>query len=270
MEEYNLAFYTYFYGSDNNTAFNIPPLPSVKYKCYYYTNNNSIFEQLKNTKWIGIFVNKPTNDDLIESFTRLNVSRSTWANPLLLEAFKQDLQNEQEKRGGLEPLPESCMEGKHIKAMPQEYTELKDYDYLCFLDSKLGLANVEFIEHYISTYFIKQNYALLIRTHDFLTGNIWHEYNQSISQIRYGLQQEQYTNYIHKQIKNGLSEVTPLHCRCGFLIRNMKHEKMIEINKTWYDHIQDCGIQDQISFFFVKQLFMDYIHAFKENPFIWE
>jgi hypothetical protein len=48
----------------------------------------------------------------------------------------------------------------------------------------------------------------------------------------------------------------------------MKHEKIKEINNTWYQHIQECGIQDQISFFFVKQLFNDYIYPFTEIPFV--
>ena len=38
---------------------------------------------------------------------------------------------------------------------------------------------------------------------------------------------------------------------------NMKHNKINTINTTWYQHIKECGIQDQISFFFVKQLFND-------------
>jgi len=62
-----LAFYTYFYGSDNNNAFIIPQIPSVKYKCYYYTNNKNILEKLKNTLWISIYDDKITNDDIIES-----------------------------------------------------------------------------------------------------------------------------------------------------------------------------------------------------------
>ena len=79
---------------------------------------------------------------------------------------------------------------------------------------------------------------------------------------------QNYYSLIKNQVKNGLSEITEHHCACGFLIRNMKHTKTIEINNTWYQHIQECGIQDQISFFFVKQLFSDYILPFTENPFI--
>jgi hypothetical protein len=224
----NLAFYTYFYGSDNNEAFRIPEIPSLKYKCYYYTNNLSIIELLKNTNWIGIFDNKPTNDDIIES----------------------------------------CMVGKHIKTKPNEYSELSNYDYLCFLDSKLAKVNETFVEEFINKYFIEENYALLLREHWFIHNNVWNEYNQSITQYRYNLESEKYKNYINNQIKNGLSGVTQHHCACGFLIRNMKHSKINELNNTWYQHIEECGIQDQISFFFVKQLFNDDILSFSESPFL--
>ena len=228
MININLAFYTYFYGSNNNPAFKIPELPSLKYKCYYYTNNSTMIEKIKKTNWIGIYDEKPTTDDLIES----------------------------------------CMVGKHIKTMPQEYTELKDYDYLCFLDSKSEKINETFVENFITKYFIEQNYALLLREHWFIHNNVWNEYNESMHQHRYRLESEKYVNYIRKQIENGLSEIQDKHCACPFLIRNMKHKKIVEINSTWYQHIQECGIQDQISFFFVKQLFSEYIYPFTEVPFV--
>lgn len=44
---YNLSFYTYFYGSDNNPAFKIPELPSLKYKCYYYYKQSIYFWNVK-------------------------------------------------------------------------------------------------------------------------------------------------------------------------------------------------------------------------------
>ena len=106
MTYFNLAFYTYFYGSNNNPAFRIPEIPSLKYKCYYFTNNSTMIENLKGTNWIGIYDENPTTDDIIES----------------------------------------CMVGKYIKTMPNEYTDLKEYDYLCFLDSKLEKVNEEYDE----------------------------------------------------------------------------------------------------------------------------
>ena len=224
----NLAFYTYFYGSNSNPAFKIPSLPSLKYKCYYYTNNKTIIENLQPTGWIGVYEDTPTNDDLIES----------------------------------------CMRGKHIKAMPHNYAELKDYDYLCFIDSKAAKVNTAFVEQCIDTYFIKQNYALLLRQHEFLPPDVWVEFNVSMRQERYRLEREKYEAYIHKQVAKGLNTTTPQHCQCGFLIRNMKHPKMIDIDTTWYQHIQECGIQDQISFFFVKQFFEGYIRPFTEYPYV--
>jgi hypothetical protein len=224
----NLAFYTCFYGTNNNPAFKIPELPSLKYKCYYYTNNNSIIELLKNTNWIGIYDNKQTNDDLIEA----------------------------------------CMIAKNVKVMPHEYDEIKGYDYLCFLDSKLDKVNEIFVEDFIIKYFIENNFALLLRKHWFIKNNVYDEYKESMSQKRYLMESEKYKNYINNQLENGLSGITKYHCACGFLIRNMKHDRIIELNKTWYKHIQECGIQDQISFFFVKQLFNDYIYPFTEIPFV--
>jgi hypothetical protein len=183
---------------------------------------------LKDTNWIGIYDDIPTKDDQIES----------------------------------------CMVGKHIKTMPHKYSTLNDYDYLCYLDNKLEKVNELFVEQMIHNYFIEQNYTLLLRTHWFVGNNVWVEYEQSMKQSRYSLECEKYKTYIQNQVNAGLNENTPYHCACGFLIRNMKHEKMVELNTTWYKHIQECGIQDQISFFFVKQLFTDYIHPFSEYPFL--
>lgn len=224
----NLAFYTYFYGSDKNDAFKIPTIPSLTYKCFYYTNNLKLLFLLQKTKWIPIYDNKPTNDDLIES----------------------------------------NMLGKYIKSCPHMFPHLKDYDYLCYLDSKLEHVSENFVEDYIHKYFINDNYALMLRNHTFLKPNILEEYNVSMQQKRYRLQSEQYKKYINTQLQSGLKSITSYHCQCGFIIRNMKHPEVNNIGETWFKHIQYCGIQDQISFFFVKQLFSDYILPFKEIPFI--
>lgn len=227
---YNLAFYTCFYGSDNNPAFKIPLVPSLNYKCYYFTNNKKLLNLIKNTKWIGIYDEKGNtiNDDDIQS----------------------------------------CMNGKHVKICPQEYTILKEYDYLCFLDSKLQKINEKLIENFIQKYFIKDNFALLLRKHWFVKPNIWSEYNESMIQLRYKKHEEQYKSYINNQLNNGLDETTLFHCACGLLIRNMKHPETNNINNTWYKHVEECGIQDQISFFFVKQLFKGFIFPFTEIPFL--
>ena len=220
MSNLNLGFYTYFFGTNDNPAFAIPNVPSLKYKCYYYTNNKTIFEKLKETEWICIFIDIEFKDDVFEP----------------------------------------NMYGKHLKSMPQEYQELKDYDYLCFFDSKLNNLNVNFIEDNINRCFINDNKALILRLHDYITtNNVWSEFGLSMYQPRYYNDRYRYLNYINNQLNNGFKATDDYHCNAGLLIRNMKHTKIIELNSTWYNHIKECGIQDQISFFFAKQLFKDYI-----------
>ena len=229
----NLAFYTYFYGSENNGAFKIPTIPSLKYKCFYYTNNVKLLFLLQKTKWIPIYDNKPTNDDLIQS----------------------------------------NMLGKYIKTCPHMFPHLKEFDYLCYLDSKLEHVSEKFVEDYIHKYFVDTNtnttnYALILRNHTFIKPSVWKEYDVSMGQPRYKIQSDAYKNYINAQVESGLKAETPYHCQCGFIIRNMKHPEVNNIGETWLQHIRMCGIQDQISFFFVKQLFSDYILPFKEIPFV--
>ena len=223
----DLAFYTYFYGSNNNPAFCIPEVPTLKYKCYYFTNNMDMFNHLKSTQWIPIYDNKPLSENAIQS----------------------------------------CMDGKEIKVLPHKNIELQKYSYLCYLDNKLNGLDIDFIERYINNYFINNNYALLLRVHQFVHDNVWNEFNESMLQERYRIESEQYTKYIKKQVDNGLIETTKTHCTCNFLIRNMKHPQINLINETWYDHIIECGIQDQISFFFVKQIFEPYIFPFTESQY---
>ena len=160
------------------------------------------------------------------------------------------------------------MIGKYIKTCPHKFKELQEYDYLCYMDSKLSFVNAPLIEEYINTYLIEQNFAILIRQHWYIANSVWDEYNESMGQHRYRIESDKYTNYINNQINKGLKPITERHCACSLLIRNMKHEKTNEINDAWYQHIQECGIQDQISFFFVKQLFEPFIHIF-DNPHVY-
>jgi hypothetical protein len=173
-----------------------------------------MFEELKKTQWIPIFDDKKSEDDLIEN----------------------------------------NMIGKYIKACPHLHEILKQYDYLCFFDSKLNVSDT-FVQELINKFFIQQNYAMAIHEHWFIHNNVWNEFDASMYQERYKLQEDKYKTYIQKQVQNGLSEITEHHAAIGFIVKNMKHPKINQLNETWYQHILECGIQCQIAFFFVKQLF---------------
>jgi hypothetical protein len=147
----------------------------------------------------------------------------------------------------------SCMDAKHVKINPHLYDELNKYDYTVFFDNKLTINNVNQIERLINT---KLNTSsILLRRHDFIDGNVMKEYNESMKQRRYEKEKIKYLDYINSQRVKGLSLETEDHYRCGFIIRKNSSSIVKEFNETWFKHLNQCGIQDQISFFFVKQLY---------------
>lgn len=103
----NLKFYTCFFGDDNNIAFKIPPIPSINYKCYYFTNNIKLIEQLEKTDWVGIIVNTPIKKDFIK------------------DAF----------------------DSKIYKCCPHFFKELNDADYTCYFDSKIEVNVNRVVSH---------------------------------------------------------------------------------------------------------------------------
>lgn len=217
---YKLAFYTCFYGDDENIAFKIPLVPSIIYDCYYYTNNLKLSEQLKNTQWKCIYdeTQKVSSDSVV-----------------------------------------SAMQSKYLKTSPDKISPIQKYDYICYFDSKIEKITPSFIEKCIKEHFINENYALILKRHDFLNGSVWNEYNESQKQERYVQEKHKYLKYIYEQMSNGLTDETTTHCNTGILLRNMKHPKIIEINNVWNKHVQECGIECQISFHFIKEIFKPYI-----------
>lgn len=213
-----LAFYSYFYGSDRNASYKIRDPPSQNHDCFYFTNNRSLFQKLLSTDWIAVFDDRPTHDDMIES----------------------------------------NMVGKHIKTCPHRFPPLSKYKYLCYLDNKITVRVDSVLKH-IDRYFIQQNFAMIFPQHTFVGTNVWNEYDESMKQPRYVSEREKYKRYIRQQMHEGLQEKTQQHATCNFSLRNMKHPQTRRIGEVWYKHIQQCGIQDQISFFFVKQLFAPHI-----------
>lgn len=245
-----LAFYTYFYGTDANMYFDMcfPQIPSKNYKCYYYTNNQSVYDKLKETNsWTVIF------DDT----HNLNIHDDTI---------------------------DSNMAGKYIKTQPFEYSELQKYKYICYLDSTIEFYNQvssycnylncigepiseTLVEDFIYTGFVKNNKIIMVKESWFITRNIWVEVDYSRRNARYNRDIDKYNNYIHTQLETGLTPIHFPNSACGFMIRNMRHPKCIEFCKMWYDQILECGIQDQISFYFVQQHFEGYVQHFDNSPF---
>jgi hypothetical protein len=160
----------------------------------------------------------------------------------------------------------------HCKVVPHEYKELQSYSYLCFLDDQQKDIKERKVERWIDHHFVKggHGHGLVIKEHWFKRAgwfdenNVWNEYNVSMRQNRYLKESHTYRKYIQEQLGKGLKEITEHHAECGLLLRNMNHPRLKDMNTTWNQHIEECGAQHQISFFFVKQLFEDMIFFISE------
>ena len=167
---------------------------------------------------------------------------------------------------------ESCMMSKHVKVMPHLYPLLRGFDYTCFLDSKVGIISEDFVEDMIRKHCMETPTpaALLLRYHWYGHNNIWVEYFYSVAQERYRRESDKMLAYMERRFQEGWKEDIPIHSACGLLLRNQRHLLMNAINETWYRHIQECGLNDQVSFFFVAQIFAGggAIHSFQEYPYL--
>jgi hypothetical protein len=226
-----LAYYTVFCGSDwqcKGVAYpvgRIPPTPSDVNDCYYFTNNRNLYDKIKETKWIPVFIDTPHTDDILSS----------------------------------------NMIAKEPKAAPHHFKELLDYEYLVYHDSKMWIKGDDVMLDLIQKYCTTHMFVTRIHPSTYDDPSIYKELNTSMFQQRYQIEKSRYDAYIQKQIDLGFNPNDTFINLCGFIIRNNKHPQINELNEMWYQHIQECGIQDQLSFYFVKQRFKGLVLGITEE-----
>lgn len=213
-----LAYYTCFFGGENNYSYLIPPVPSNYYDCYYFTNNRTIYDRLENTNFIRVFV-----DDI-------------------------PIYNCQNK---------DTMSSKKIRCMPFDYDILQKYNYLCWFDNKLEIYSdkVETIVYHLDT--LEQSLVFVKHPYFDKYLSIWDEYNLAIGCEKYAKEKEQYKNYIDSKLKENINNKLDKLFLCGGfkIMKNNLISK--QFGKDWYENILDCGIEDQISLYFVAQQYKD-------------
>lgn len=216
-----LAFYTCYFGSiNNNYSRLIPPLPSNKYDCYFFTNDKEIYSDLENTLWIRIFM-----DNI--SIHNCNIK--------------------------------DTMETKILRCCPHKFNILTNYEYLCWFDTKLLIYENK-VEELINKLDKSIQKLIVLSKHPYFDKfiSVWDEFNLAMGIDKYFKQKEQNIKYIENQIKNGFSEKINIHFCGGWNIRKMC-KKTEEFGELWYSHIQECGIEDQISLQFIQQKYIDFI-----------
>lgn len=157
---------------------------------------------------------------------------------------------------GMDPVDDpivSATQAKFAKAMPHRFPELAGFDFLFYADDKYKIAE-ELIPGLAAS--LRANKSpLAMKHHPWLPPNVLYEYTESLFQKRYCDQRQSMMDYMTSQLMSGLSVQSQHHFTTMCILRDMRHPDAVAINETWYDHIQKCGIECQISFFFVAQIF---------------
>lgn len=149
----------------------------------------------------------------------------------------------------------STMQGKFAKVFPDHIPSLSKYKALCFIDDKHTVDESSLATTVDSL--LQSNAMIAFKKHPFIKPNVLSEYTESLGQARYFSGRDRMIDYITEQVNNGLKLTAPQHYAGTCIIRNTAHPKLAEFNQTWMEHISKCGIEDQISLFFVAQLFAD-------------
>lgn len=151
-----------------------------------------------------------------------------------------------------------CANTKSLRCRPHLYEVLRPYEYVCWIDSKLRVTDLKKVYEMRDS--LVGSKVIAITRHPYTYLDAWGEYNEAIKHAKYASQKDQYHNYIVSKLSEGF-ENKPLRHSCGFSVRK-QCSLFQEIGETWYTHIQECGIEDQISWQFVVQLFPDAIQEF--------
>jgi Protein of unknown function (DUF616) len=199
---------------------NVISTPPDGYDCYYFTNNQRTYDRLASTKWKRVFVPIPISEDNVVS----------------------------------------AQQTKHLRCCPNAYPELKPYQYLCWIDSKLQFTDMAAFQAMFTD--LKTTDHIYAFTHHPLAyTSVWDEYNLAMTYEKYARQQEQAKAYIQSRLAAGYSETKPLQVACGFHL-SKRGPLAEEIGAFWYSEISVCGVEDQISFQFVHQKYEPYIVVF--------
>ena len=214
MNEF-LCYYSCYFGPNRSESNVIKNIPSKIYDCYYFTNNIDTYRQLKETDWKSIFGSGVCKNDI-----------------------KYD-----------------TYDSKFLKCCPHFVNELNRYKFTVYIDTKLILINEEYL---IS--FIKQNESTIqvaMLPHPWwpsIDQAVIYEFQKSMEQEKYVQDNERIMNYINNKKEEGYNLTLPMHYMTGFIIRKQHDDNVVRLNETWHSEIIKCGIQCQISFFFVQQI----------------
>ena len=147
----------------------------------------------------------------------------------------------------------SATQAKLAKAMPQRFEVLSQYDFLFYTDDRYKLQQT--ILPVLAASMRANRSPMTIKLHPWLKPNLLPEYTGCLFQKRYLHQRGIMIEYISSQLMAGLKVQTDRHITTNCILRDMRHPEIATLNETWCQHIKACGIECQVSFFFVARMF---------------
>jgi hypothetical protein len=150
---------------------------------------------------------------------------------------------------------QDAMASKELRCCPERFPELAGYDYLCWIDSKMRISNVDNVMRMLDI-LVSSDMLVAATKHPLPYTTVWGEYEAAIQYPKYAQQKESYKQYIEEQIAKGADPNKPLRICSGFRLMKMNERRKI-LGETWLSHIQQCGIECQISWQFIHQLYED-------------
>ena len=159
---------------------------------------------------------------------------------------------------------DSNIKAKYFKVLPHRIEELKKYQWTLFIDTK-RTCNVDIV---LNTC-IESNYSFNIVPHTFIKTPPYLEKEIKVSFLedRYKLQKDRIVKYVDEQRKLYVNEPKTFF-GCSIILRKTNDSKSIEICERWRQHIQMCGIKDQISFYFITLMYEQHIGVMRRETFV--
>ena len=147
---------------------------------------------------------------------------------------------------------DNAMNTKELKLCPHRFVQLQDYEYTCWIDSTL-IAYDEKIDTLVEE-MDTQKILLCLTRHPADFRSVWHEYSATAELVKHQSALSSYKAYIQSRLDRGLrAETDCFHCT-GFLLRRNVGE-VHAVCDTWLKEVAECGVNCQICFHFVRQMY---------------
>lgn len=212
-----LAFYTVFCGPSGHIADAVLRPPSEKFPCFFFSNNSATLSLARKRGWIAVDV---------------SVECPPWNDDVI-----------------------SASQSKPFKAVPHRRPELADFDYTIYVDSKRSI-NVRGAGTALEK-LVASGKALLVKQHPSRDIGVNREFDRAMTLPRYASQRRNIVTYVNDMLKRpGMSNDQP-NVWTTMVARNMRHPRCREVGDTWMQDIERCGIECQISAFFLQQTHAD-------------